>query len=353
LIWNETQNRPYWRLIAMTCLALDIGGANLKAADGRGFALSQYYPLWRDPNGLAAALGGLLADCPPAERLVVTMTGELADCFQTKAEGVDVILRAVALVGGGRKVHVYLTNGSWAMMDAAREQPLLAAASNWHALGRFAARYLSSNSGLLIDIGSTTCDVIPLQNGLPAAGGKTDTERLLHGELIYTGVERSPLCAVVTALPYSGRQCPTAHELFATTWDAYLTLGHLPEEPESLHTANGRPATKAAARDRLARSICADRTMFTDEDAIAAATAVARAQAAKIAIAAQGVVRRMSSPPEKIILAGQGEFLARTVLAKAPWAAPIVSLTAELGPALSRCATAHALAVLAGEAFAS
>jgi probable H4MPT-linked C1 transfer pathway protein len=182
--------------------------------------------------------------------------------------------------------------------------------------------------------------------------GQTDTERLLHGELVYTGVERSPLCAVVTAVPYGGRQCPTAHELFATTWDAYLTLGDLPEEPQSTHTADGRPATKAAALDRLARAICADRTMFSDEDATAAATAVARAQAAKIAIAAQGVVRRMPSPPEKIIVSGQGEFLARTVLGKAAWAAPMVSLGDELGPTLSRCATAHALAVLAREDFA-
>jgi probable H4MPT-linked C1 transfer pathway protein len=292
----------------MSWLALDIGGANLKAADGQGFAVSRYFPLWREPRGLAGSLTALLAECPKADRLAVTMTGELADCFQTKAEGVDAILRAVAVVAEGRDVQVYLTDGSWAALDAACKQPLLAAASNWHALARFAARYVAAASGLLIDIGSTTCDIIPLRDGTPATAGQTDTDRLLHGELVYTGVERSPLCAVVAALPYSGRQCPVAHELFATTWDAYLTLGDLPEDPESTHTADGRPATKAAARDRLARMICADRTLFSDSDALAAATAVARAQAAKIAIAAQGIVRKMASPPERIVIAGQGEF---------------------------------------------
>jgi probable H4MPT-linked C1 transfer pathway protein len=333
-------------------LALDVGGANLKAADGLGFGQSHYFPLWREPQNLTHALRELLSASPPAERLAVTMTGELADCFATKAEGVEAILSAVVSAAAGLDVQVYLTDGRWATVDQAREQPLRAAASNWHALARFACRYLSGGSGLLIDIGSTTCDIIPLVGGMPAATGKADTERLLHGELVYTGVERSPVCAVVAAVPYQGRQCPTAHELFATTWDAYLTLGDLPEEPESTHTADGRPAAKAAARDRLARSICADRTIFSEQDAIAAATAVARAQAAKIAIAAQGVVRRMPSPPEKIIIAGQGEFLARQVLAKATWAAPIVSLGDELGPVLSRCATAHALAVLAREDFA-
>lgn len=334
-------------------LALDIGGANLKAANGQGFAVSRYFPLWREPQGLSAALAALVSACPPAERLAVNMTGELADCYVTKAEGVDAILRAAASVAAGRDVQVYLTDGSWASVETARQQPLRAAASNWHALARFAGRFVAAGSGLMIDVGSTTCDIIPLQRGLPAAVGDTDTERMLQGELVYTGVQRSPLCAAVSAVPYRGRQCPAAHELFATTWDAYLTLGNLPEEPDNTHTADGRPATKAAARDRLARAICADRTMFSDDDALAAATAVARGQAAKIAIAAQGVVRRMPSPPERIIIAGQGEFLARQVLSKAAWAAPIVSLSDELGPTLSQCATAHALAVLAREAFAS
>ena len=56
------------------------------------------------------------------------------------------------------------------------ESPLLAAASNWHALARFAGRYVPRGTGLLVDIGSTTCDIIPLVDGEPASGGRTDPE---------------------------------------------------------------------------------------------------------------------------------------------------------------------------------
>jgi len=59
----------------MTWLALEIGGANLKAADGRGWARSVPFPLWRDSDGLSAALDGLLALAPASDRIAVTMTG--------------------------------------------------------------------------------------------------------------------------------------------------------------------------------------------------------------------------------------------------------------------------------------
>ena len=76
-------------------LALDIGGANLKAADGREFAAMRYFPLWQRPEKLADALAELLAAAPEHNVIVATMTGELADCFTTKAEGVAAIVAAL------------------------------------------------------------------------------------------------------------------------------------------------------------------------------------------------------------------------------------------------------------------
>jgi hypothetical protein len=333
----------------MNWLALDIGGANLKAADGLGFAVSQAFPLWRSPKQLVEALRTLIAGAPRADHLAATMTGELADCFNTKTEGVQFIINALSTAADGRHTRIYLNNGLLVSPQIALKQPLAAAATNWHALARFAGRYAPKGSALLIDIGSTTTDIIPLTDGRPAAQGKTDPERLLASELVYTGVERSPVCALVNAVPWKKQQCPVAQEVFATTWDAYLTLGDLSEEPNSANTADGRPATKSAARDRLARSICADREMFDDADALAAAEAIARSQLAKIAVAVGQVVGRTQAPPETIVLAGRGEFVARRVLERMKSSGKIISLDKELGAALSRSATAHALAVIARE----
>jgi probable H4MPT-linked C1 transfer pathway protein len=333
----------------MGVLALDIGGAYLKAADGLGYADSQYFPLWKQPDGLAAALRRVVDEAPPTDRLAATMTGELADCYNTKTEGVSAILAALGQVADQRELGIYLTDGTIVPSAVARSRPLEAAAANWHVLARFAARYVRRGGGLLLDIGSTTCDIIPLVGSAPAAVGRTDSERMLNGELVYTGVERSPVCAVATAFPWRGQQCPTAHEVFATTLDAYLILGDLPEDPSQTNTADGRPAMRAAARDRLARSICADRDAFSDDDAEAAAAAIARAQAAKISVAVQGVVRRMPMPPTTIVMSGQGEFLARRLLDRMRLAADVISLADKLGPEVSRCATAHALAVTVRE----
>lgn len=334
----------------MTVLALDIGGANVKAADGLGFSYNCSFPLWQKHDQLSEALAMLIARALPAQTIAVTMTGELADCFETKIQGVEHILAAVARVADRREVLVYLVDGSLAPIDHARQRPLLAAASNWHALARFAGRYCVGRAGLLIDIGSTTTDVIPLIEQRPAAQGMSDTERLAMGELVYTGVARSPVCAVVDALPWRGRQVSVAQELFATTRDAYLLLGDVPEDADDRQTADGRPATRAAARDRLARMICADREMCSEADAVAAASAVARGQLSKLGLAARGVLQRLPEPPTTIVISGTGEFVARRLCQRLQLTGLIVSLADELGPAVSQVAPAHALAVLVREA---
>jgi probable H4MPT-linked C1 transfer pathway protein len=340
--------------MTMPWLGLDVGGANLKLADGRGFAVARPFPLWRQPRELAAVLHELLRDAPAADGLAVTMTGELADCFETKREGVASILDAVSEAAGKIVVRVYVTSGAFVEPEVARCNHLLTAAANWHALARFAGSFVPRGAALLIDVGSTTTDIIPLVDGKPAPRGLTDPQRLMSGELVYTGVERSPVCAVIAAVPWRGQTCPVAQELFATTCDAYLILGDLPDEPASTHTADGRPATRAAARDRLARMICADREMFDEQDARAAARAIADGQLSQLASAARRVLGRLPHRPLAVVLSGSGEFLGRRLVHRLEREEVIdevklVSLQAEIGPLCSRCATAHALAALATE----
>lgn len=336
----------------MVCLALDVGGANLKAADGRGHAAVRPFALWREPVRLAEELRALIAAAPPCDRLVATMTGELCDCFETKAAGVRAIVDAIAAAADGRSIGIYLTDGRLATADDARESPCLAAASNWHALAAFAARFVGERRGIVIDIGSTTSDLVPLIDGLPATSGGTDTERLLTGELVYTGVERTPVSAVVAHLPWRGRYCPVASELFATTGDAYLTLGDLEEEPDNSDTADGRPHTLEAARARLARMICADVTMFDAADARRAAEAIRDRQLLMLEGALGQVIGRRPKAPEIVVICGRGEFLAKGLVdqfARDGRVPELVSLTTVLGPQISRVAPAHALAVLANE----
>lgn len=333
----------------MTWLGLDIGGANVKVADGFGYARSYPVELWRELARLPQHLRTAIGEAPPSDQLAITMTGELADCFRSKAVGVRSIIEAVLTVAGERNSYVYLTDGRLVAPSLAIDSPVLAAASNWHALAAFACRFVSTSPALLIDVGSTTCDVIPLVGGQPVPQGVTDTQRLLSGELVYTGIERSPVCAVVQCVPYRGAMCPVAQEVFATMADVYIVLERLPEEPECTATADGQPATISEAVVRLGRMLAADGSEFSAGDARILAMAAARAQTAMVAAGIRKVIERFAAPPAAILLSGHGEFLARAALDEHAVTAPIVLLRDKLGEVVSRCAPAHAVAVLARE----
>ena len=329
-------------------LGLDVGGANLKAAHTTGVARSRPFALWKDPGGLGDALRGLIAEMPAAESLAVTMTGELCDCFESKREGVAFILDAVQEAAGRTRVEVFCNEGRFVVPEAARGMPLQVAAANWLALATFAGRFAPEGPALLIDVGSTTTDIVPLRDGRPTPEGYTDPQRLACGELVYTGVRRTPLCALLGGT----LEGPSvAAELFATTLDAYLILGLIPEDAGDRNTADGRPATIAAAHARAARMLCADLETSSEEERRRLMEGVFRAQLTKMTRAIRRVGGRLPAAPETAVLAGEGAFLAMHPSEGPRWFRHCreVDLGKTLGPEISRAACAYAVAVLAAE----
>lgn len=335
----------------MQFLGIDIGGANTKLATAAGSATTIPFALWRAPEQLSEVLAHAIAAAPAHDAIAATTTGELADCFTTKREGIRAIYSALAAAAGERPVWVYLTDGRFVSTSEAIASPELAAASNWHALARFAGQFAPAGESLLIDVGSTTTDLIPLSAGRPTCRGRTDTERLLHGELVYTGVTRTAVSSLVQALPWRGRECPIARELFATSLDAHLMLENLPEDPLDTNTADGKPATRRAARDRLARMIGADRETFDEEDSRSAAIVIVAAQRRLIAESLFRLLERGAERPRHFLLSGQGEFLVRQVLDELQVPGLRISLSERLGANASQAAAAYALAVLAQESI--
>ena len=340
-----------------TWLGLDIGGANLKAALVSGQAASRAFAVWKRPEGLADAIGDLLGDFPGFDGVALTMTAELCDCFATKAEGVLAIIEAVRRAVGDQPVRVWGIDGVFHEMDDLRSSPRVAAASNWLALATVAARSIPSGEGLLIDIGSTTTDLIPLHDGRPKLSpihdGRrcptawTDTDRLRMETLVYAGVRRTPLCALATHLDWQGGPIGLAAELFATTLDVYLTLDAIPPDPSDLDTADGRPATLDAARDRLARMVGADRDEFGPADA----NELARSFDGTLVNRLVGSVARLSAGPfRSTVVSGSGEFLARRVAGRVVQpGGSVISLAEAWGPVASVAACAFAVATLAEE----
>jgi (4-(4-[2-(gamma-L-glutamylamino)ethyl]phenoxymethyl)furan-2-yl)methanamine synthase len=318
-------------------LGLDIGGANLKAAHSQGAASFFPFELWKAPGDLPDVLRDLLKSMPQSDLLAITMTGELCDCFETKRQGVRAILDAVAIAAEGVSIRVWTTTGSFMGIAEAKSKYLQAAAANWLALATFAGRLAPRGAALLIDIGSTTTDIVPLLDGRPVSRGRTDTERLGWQELVYTGVRRTPVCSLLGG--------EGAAELFATMLDVYLLLGDLPGNPQDRRTADGRPATVEAAHARLARMIGGDAETCSRQEILDLARKVYRRQFALLQEAVSGVSSTQASHPATIITSGSGEFLARRLAN----GTPTISLSEKLGPAISEAACAYAVAVLAAE----
>ena len=338
-------------MATMIALGLDIGGANLKGATSAGLAKTESFEIWRAPGQLATRLRSLISKFPPCDLLAITMTAELADCFSTKAEGVAAIIAAVREAAGGTPVAIWETTGRFTSPANAAQRPLTVAAANWKALATWSGRLAPQGKALLLDIGSTTTDIIPLQDGLPVARGETDLGRLLNQELVYSGLRRTPLCALARRVMIRGRPCSVAAELFATTLDVFLLLGLISEDAHDRNTADGQPATIDSAHARVARMVCCDRDEIDLEEARTIAGCFFEAQKKVLSGAIDAVLARDPARLETVIISGSGESLARTILAekRTTHAARVVSLADTLSPELAEAACAYAIAVLAAE----
>ncbi|MCH9653625.1 MAG: H4MPT-linked C1 transfer pathway protein [Planctomycetes bacterium] len=302
----------------MYVIGLDIGGANIKSADCNGVAHASSFELWKTPELLKQKLQEILTLYQQPDLVAVTMTGELADCFQSKAEGVETLLSATEQAVAPVPVVVWQTGAEFLTTAHAREFPFLAAAANWHALATWLGRMIPEQSGVLIDIGSTTTDIIPIQEGVPVPEGLTDVERLLSGELVYTGGRRTPVAMIERSVPLHGQPCPMAAECFATALDLYLLLEDIDENESDTETANGRPATRFDAYDRISRSVCCDISEITRPEAVAMATFLAKRQQQQISEAVDQVLGRMTEPPSTVLVSGSAVFLAEKVVESHP-----------------------------------
>lgn len=347
-------------------LGLDIGGANLKLAHNSAQALwskSIPFAMWKESQMLAQTLARAINDSPEFHGIAVTMTGELADCFATRAEGVARILEQVTQVFPSPLVCVYCVDGKFRSPSQAARDPWIAAASNWHALANWSRRLLPDDSasnqtahGVVVDIGSTTIDVIGVSTTQVVTRSKTDSDRLKRRELIYTGVERSNLSGLLRSVPLHGKPCPVMNEQFATTRDAYLWLGYLDEQHDDTETADGQPATRNHARYRLARLVGEDGSTLADSDIDAIGQCVMGKQVKLLRRSLEKVLGRIESQPRvmHMICSGHGGFLLRQALEDGLLAnrfglSEQIWLSDKLGEGLSRCAPAYAVAQLASE----
>jgi probable H4MPT-linked C1 transfer pathway protein len=296
----------------MEVIGWDIGGAHLKLArvrDGTVLALRQLpCALWLGVDRLTAAMAEGLAGWPAPDRHAVTMTGELADIFPDRAAGVRAILAAVAERVDPAAVAVYASDGSFLTGANAAEDFARVASANWRASAQLAAARIGD--GLLVDIGSTTTDLVPLRGGALVARGSDDAARLTCDELVYRGVVRTPVMAVVRHVAIDGVRSGVMAEHFAVMADVYRLTGELPPHADQHATADGRGKSLPESAARLARMIGRDASAAPEQTWRALAHDIAGRQLQQLELAAARVLSTAALPAAApLIGAGVGRFV--------------------------------------------
>ena len=241
----------------------DIGGAHVKAAviNPAGEIIAVYQqpcPLWKGLDQLRSAVTFILNEVTGApDHHAITMTGELVDLFEHRDDGVKQIINTMTELLPQR--HCLVFAGMEGFLESeqveARHYQAIASA-NWLASASFAAQKVGS--GLFVDIGSTTTDILLLNDGKVQAQGYTDYQRLVSQELIYTGVVRTAVMAVAQTALDQGQGCGLMAEYFATMADVYRVTGELNELHDQIETADGAEKTITSSARRLSRMIGSD-----------------------------------------------------------------------------------------------
>jgi (4-(4-[2-(gamma-L-glutamylamino)ethyl]phenoxymethyl)furan-2-yl)methanamine synthase len=329
----------------------DIGGVHLKAAraeDGCVVKAAQYAsPLRGGTEQLRQAFAQAKAEMGGADRHVVTMTGELADTFASRQEGVEYLSMLAARELGA--VSIYAGPAGCVHPEEAHNHITQIASANWHACATLVAR--QRVDALFIDLGSTTTDIIPIVGGEVAARGYTDAERLAAGELIYSGLVRGFIMATASRVPFRGAWMPLINENFATMADVHRILGTLPADVDLMATADGRAKTIEASCARLARMLGVD---AADADAgvwTLTAQWFAEAQVRAIADAAMLVISGSPSTlAAPIVAAGIGLTVIRHIAGRLGLVCATFDELLDVAPqartAAYQCAPAAALAAL-------
>lgn len=296
----------------------DLGGAHLKVAGiGAGGAILRVEqhatPIWEGLTVLDAALSRFCLESDRAPtRHALTMSGELVDAFVEREQGVRALLDLFCRRFPPESVRVYALDSGLQPVDAVLARPLAVASANWHATATYVAETVGD--GILVDIGSTTTDIIPFREQRPCHLGATDMQRLRCGELVYTGVVRTPVMALIQRAPFAGVFQNIAAERFATTADVYRVTDELDEACDLYPPADGAGKSRIDSIRRLARMLGTDAgTDVPDGEWRGFAEFIAARQLELIQRSFDGVRNRVNAAhrARRLVGAGSGRFLAR------------------------------------------
>jgi len=295
----------------------DIGGAHLKIANvsNNGMVVSVKQcptPIWEGLLVLEHALINAVEKIPnEGQSHALTMTAELSDIFRNRQEGVNFIIKLCHEILG-RNISFYTMKHGLKKINIKELDFNQIASANWHASSTYTASLVES--GLFIDVGSTTTDIIPFYGNKIRTRGINDQSRLRSDELIYTGVIRTPIMALTPKAIFNGELQNIVNENFATTADIYRILGYLNEFDDLMGTTDGEDKSITSSIRRLARILGTDSINYHDKNHWHELAKYFHE--AQLEILMNAICNVLSTLPKKrhvLVSAGAGHFLIKII----------------------------------------
>ena len=334
----------------MLSLGLDVGGANTKATllrDGKIVKFwFEYIPLWKEKWKLGEFLKAVASSSSPAA-VGATLTGELCDVFGSKREGVNEITEMICGAFGDGCLFISL-DGELLTRERSLAFPQKLAAANWVASSLVIGRRFENC--LLIDAGSTTTDLIPIEKGKPLGLGKSDFQRLKTGELVYTGALRTPLSSICKEIRIGQERVGIAAENFATMADVYRVIGMIDEKGYTCETSDGKGKDERSCMQRIARVFCSDLDELGEKIVLEAGEKFRRKQLGHVVRAIRRVLGTYGLTKGKAIVTGFGRKILAHPAARMVGFEEIVDLADIYGEEAALMTPAFCVGLLAAEA---
>ncbi len=240
-------------------LGIDIGGAHIKLIGldkKRSVCFADYRKcyVWMGLNNLKKEFK-YINDLNFDKKIIcgITMTAELCDIFKNKKIGANQISDLCKKL---KYNFLFYSTQKNTFTRNVKDNYKSIICMNWHAVARYFLKYYKNL--IIIDFGSTTTDFICIKDGVISNVGVDDLSRLSEGELIYTGVMRTPLFSIEKKVDYKNKVYHIIPELFSSTSDLYRVNNFINKnfdiDDEADH--QGKSLTKSLIR--ISRSFAID-----------------------------------------------------------------------------------------------
>jgi hypothetical protein len=293
-------------------LGLDIGGANTKYTsldEGYGEKILEQktipLELYKTPESLAPMLKKIIRDTKPTD-IAITMTAELCDIFHNRNSGVFWIIDQLYSVCTEIPLYFFSIEGGFIQPPINQRMAPLVASANWAATVWWLSTLVED--AIVVDIGSTTTDILPIKGGKSAVLGRNDFERSRYGELVYCGYLRTHPMAVTSSVNIDGVVTPICPEYFSTMGDLHLILGEIDSNAYTIATPDGGPKSKRGAMARLSRLFLTDPEQLKEDQLKLIAKQIVEMHTVILFEKIEFVATKSGLQHDPVIFIGAGKF---------------------------------------------